>query len=66
MKEKEALVCKSAFPKPLHSIGPEPRIRAEIAHTDITEEKIFYALTSQSTKKAPGPNKINFQILRMI
>ena len=66
MKEKEALVCKSAFPKPPRSIGPEPRIKAGIAHTDITEEKISHALTSQSAKKAPGPDKINFQIFCMI
>ena len=66
MKEKEALVCKSAFPKLSRSIGPEPRIRAGITHTDITEEKISYALTSQSTKKVPGPDKITFQILRII
>ena len=66
MKEKEALICKLAFPKPPRNIGPELCIRAGIAHTDITKEKISYALISQSTKKAPGPDKINFQILRMI
>ena len=59
-------MCKLAFPKPPHSIGPEPRIRAGIARTDITEEKISYTLISQSTKKLPGPDKINFQILHMI
>ena len=66
MKEKEALVCKSAFPKPPRSIGREPHMRAGIAHRDITEEKISHALMSQSAKKAPGPDKINFEILRMI
>ena len=37
-----------------------------IANMEITEEKISYSLMSQSATKAPGPDKINFQILRMI
>ena len=66
MKEKKALVYKSVFLKPPHSIGPESRIRAGIAHIDIIEEKISYTLTLQSTRKAPDPHKINFQIFRII
>lgn len=66
MKKKEALVYKSAFLKPPHRIGPKLCITAGIANTDITKNKIFSALISQSAKKAPSPNKINFQILCMI
>ena len=66
MKGKEALVCKSAFRKPLSSPGPEPCMITGIAHMEITKEKISYALMSQSATKAPGQDKINFQILRMI
>lgn len=36
------------------------------AHINISEELACYALMSQSAAKAPGPDKINFQILRMI
>ena len=60
MKEKEALICKLAFPKPPRSIGPEPCIRAGIAHIEIIEKKISYALTSQSRKKVLNFNKIQF------
>ncbi len=66
MKRKKALVCKSAFPKPPSSPGPEPWMITGVAHIEITEEKISYSLMSLSATKAPGPDKINFQILRMI
>lgn len=66
IKEKEALLYKLAFLKPPHSISLELRIRARIAHIDITEKKIFYALISQFAKKALGSNKIIFQILCII
>lgn len=46
MKEKETLVYKLTFPKPSRSIGPELRVKADIAYRDITEEKISHALTS--------------------
>lgn len=39
---------------------------AGTAHIDITEGKISYTLMSQSATKAPGRDKINFQILHMI
>ena len=60
IKEKKTLVCKSTFIKSQYSIYLEIRIRAEIAHIDIIEEKIFYVLILQSTKKVPDPDKINF------
>lgn len=60
MKAKEALVRRSAFPKPPISLGPEPLVLPGIAHMEITEEKVSYALMSQSTAKAPGPDKITF------
>ncbi len=66
MKAKETLVCKSVFPKPPSSYNQEPSMIAGIAHLKITEEKIAYALMSQSATKAPGPDKINFQIIRML
>lgn len=66
MKAKEALVCRSAFPKPPISLGPEPLVLPRVAHIGVTEVKIAHALMSQSATKAPGPDKINFRILRMI
>lgn len=66
MKAKEALVRRSAFPKPPIGLEPEPFVLPGVAHRGVTEEKIFHALMSQSATKAPGPDKINFRILRMI
>lgn len=66
MKAKEALVYRSAFPKPPISLEAEPLISSGIAHKRITEEKVYLALVIQAIAKAPGPNKINFRILRMI
>lgn len=65
MKAKEALVRKSAFPNPLANLGPEPIIYPRIAHTRVTIESVRSALMTQAIFKAPGPNKINFQTLRM-
>lgn len=38
----------------------------ETAHVNIIEKVVGYAFMGQSAEKALGPNKINFQILRMI
>ena len=65
MKVKEDLVHKSTFPKPI-SLNQEPIITSGIAHKSVTEVEVAYALMSQSATKAPGPDEINFQILRMI
>ena len=36
------------------------------AHTKITEDLVAEALMTQAITKAPGPDKINFQVLNMI
>lgn len=66
MKDKETLVRKTAFPPPPKSSRREPRIPASTAHLSITRNHVYNTLMAQSTKKAPGPDKINFGILRMI
>ena len=66
MKDKEAMVRKTAFPPPPKSTLREPRIPVGTAHLIITKEQVYSALIAQSTQKAPGPDKINFGILRMI
>ncbi len=66
MKVKEDFVRKSAFSKPPISLDREPVVTPGIAHKSVTEVEVSHALMSQSATKAPGPDKINFQILRMI
>lgn len=66
IKAKEALVRKSAFPKPLPN-PIEPLVTPNGSfHTRITEEVVAQALMTQAATKASGPDKINFQILHMI
>ena len=60
------MVRKIAFPPPPKSTLREPRIPVGTAHLTITKEQVYNVLIAQSTQKAPGPNKINFGILRMI
>ena len=66
MTAKEALVRKSAFPKPPQNLKDEPVVVSGIAHMEVTQSIVAHALMSQSASKAPGPDKINFRILRMI
>ncbi len=66
MKAKEDLVRKSAFPKPPISLDQELVITPGIAHKSVTKIEVAHALMSQSATKAPGLDKINFQILHMI
>ena len=66
MKAKEALVRKSAFPRPPPNFLETPAIPLGLAHTKITEKTVGQALLTQAATKAPGPDKINFQVLQMI
>ena len=66
MKAKEALVRRSAFPKPPPNLFERPVTPRGVAHTKITEETVAQALKTQAATKAPGPDKINFPILQMI
>lgn len=68
IKAKEALICRSIFPKSFKSLKLEPVILLGIAHKRETEIKVKVAdaLIFQSATKAPGLDKINFQILHMI
>ena len=65
MKAKEALVRRSAFPKPPPNLLEPPVTPRASAHTKITEETVARALTTQAATKAPGPARINFQIRQM-
>ncbi len=66
MKKKEKLVCKTAFPSPPKSDHSEPVVTPGVAHQKVTKDVIYTALMTHSTSKAPGPDKINFRILRMV
>ena len=66
MKAKEALVHKSAFPKPPTNLAERPSLFSGIAHMKVTEKAVSQALMTQAAIKAPGLDKINFQILQMI
>lgn len=66
MRAKEALVRKSAFPKTPQNLGEKTMVFSGIAHMEVTQSAIACALMSQSASKAPGPDRINFRILRMI
>lgn len=66
MKAKEAMVRKSAFPKPLTNLGKPPVTSSRLAHVQVTRKVISKALMTQAATKASGPNKINFRILQMI
>lgn len=66
MKAKEALVCKSAFPKLSTNLAELPGLFSEIAHMNITEKVVTQTLMTQAAMKAPRPDKINFRILQMI
>ncbi len=66
MKAKEALVRRLAFPKPSpNPVKPLVSLNG-LFHTKVTEEVVAQALMTQEATKAPDPDKINFQILRMI
>ena len=66
MKVKEALVQKSAFPKPPGNFVEPLVISSGIAHIKINKKVIAQALMTQTITKAPSADKINFQTLQMI
>ncbi len=66
MKDKEALVRKSAFPPPPKSDLRQPKILKGVVYQKITQDQVYCALVAQSTEKTPGPDKISFGILRMV
>ena len=66
MKAKEALVRRLVFPKLPTSLVQTPITSFGLAYTKITKAIVAQALMTQAGTKAPGLDKINFQILHMI
>ena len=66
MKAKKALIQKLAFSKPFTNLIKSPVPFFGLAYTKITEKVVAQALITQAAIKAPGLDKINFQILQII
>ena len=66
IKAKKALVRRLGFPKPPPNSDKSLVSPYRLLHIKVTEKVVAQALMIQSAPKAPSPDKINFQILRMI
>lgn len=66
MKTKEALVKKTAFPKPPATNNAQAIVVSEIAHKKVSKKVIKQALMTQSISKALRLDKFNFSILCLI
>lgn len=66
MQAKKAMVHKSAFPFPPIGFYNKPIIQLEVAYKIVTNDFIYKVFMTQSTSKAPGLERINFRILRII
>lgn len=66
MKDKKTLLWKNDFLLSLKSDLRQPRIPIGIEYQKITQDQSNYTLITESTKKIPGFNKINFGILYIV
>jgi hypothetical protein len=67
IKEKKAVFLKSAFPEPIEGLIDNPPIFIQsISDISIRDINIEEALFNQSTKKALGPDRLNFKALRLL
>jgi hypothetical protein len=66
LEQKEALFLASQFPKAQGDSLPEPEIPQSGGVELITDQAIQNALFSQSLKKAPGSDRLNFKAIRLL
>lgn len=66
IEEKEEMIRTNCFPAPPLDGQELPRQTTGPAHLDVTESSVWQALHHQSTKKAPGPDRLNFHALRLL
>ena len=66
LEQKEELFLDSQFPRIETSDIPEPTIPQTGGLELITDQAIRDALFSLSTKKAPGPDRLNFKAIRLL
>jgi len=65
-EEKAELIKEEAFPKPLKGVGRKAQEEGGEMWKKITDEDIREALFSQSVQKAPGPDRLGFQAIRLL
>lgn len=66
MKAKKAFLSQLTFSKPVTSLLTKPIIISRIAYKEVTKEKVYFVLVTQTIVKVLRPNKINFQIFYII
>jgi hypothetical protein len=65
IEEKEVLIQEVLFP-PAPEGGPDRLIQLGAMHQSVDEALVRQALFSQSIKKAPGVDKLNFRAIRLL
>ena len=60
------MVYKSVFLFSQDNFHNEPLVQLSVVYKTVTNDVVYKAFISYSIFKAPGPDKINFRIFRMI
>jgi len=64
--QKAELIKEEAFPKPLKGVERKTKEEGGEMWKKITEEDIREALFDQSVKKAPGPDRLECKVIRLL
>lgn len=64
MEDKAILVRKTAFPPSPQENMREPRIPPGTTYKSVIKAQVYNASIAQLAKKAPGLDKINFEVLQ--
>jgi len=65
-EEKAELIKEEAFPKPLKGVERKAQEEGGEMWKTMTDQDIREALFSQSIQKAPGPDRLGFQAIRLL
>jgi ribonuclease HI len=65
-EDKAEQIKRVGFPKPLQGIQKKAKSEGGNTFESIGEDEVKAAVFSQSTRKAPGPDKIGFQAIRLL
>jgi hypothetical protein len=65
-EDKAELIKEEAFPKPLKGVESKVQEEGGGMWKTITDEDIRLALFDQSVKKAPGPDRLGFKVMRLL
>lgn len=66
IEEKEAMIRLANFPPPPTDDRMPPERIPGTVYKSVNNERVRRALYHQSVKKAPGPDRLNFHILRLV